>query len=305
MKTKINEITINKPTKTRTLVGPGIETTNVEKFIDHMINKGYGLDRVYKADDPEVQSSNPIYDFSWKIGLPKFRGLMGPMGDPTTKDKIYYQTWEQNGSMWESKNINKNNMKTEFKRMQKLAGLITENTQPDDTWKSAPPAIKIKLLKRLGVDDESIAKKYAEAYKDKSWVEVKKIVSDLTINENAKQNKMKKSELKAKIKEMIMAETNIDEAKKKKDEDTDEIEMEDDNSTPEQTPSFTPNETPNTTPETNDIPAEVKSVQDALNKAQVEAEKLGDKKLLAQIGNTITFFTRAHISEPGKEQPKI
>ena len=32
-----------------------------------------------------------------------------------------------------------------------------------------------------------------------------------------------------------------------------------------------------------------------LTKAQEEAEKLGDEKLMDQIGNTITYFTRAHI----------
>ena len=32
-----------------------------------------------------------------------------------------------------------------------------------------------------------------------------------------------------------------------------------------------------------------------LTKAQEEAEKLGDEKLMDQIGNTITYFTRAHV----------
>lgn len=32
-----------------------------------------------------------------------------------------------------------------------------------------------------------------------------------------------------------------------------------------------------------------------LTKAQSEAESIGDEKLLDQIGNTITYFTRAHI----------
>ena len=107
---------------------------------------------------------------------------------------------------------------------------------------------------------------------------------------------MKKSELKAKIKEMIMAENNLDEAKKKKSEDT----IEDDDFNSEPAPDFTSNNKPSMGSEGDDISPEVKAVQDALNKAQVEAEKLGDKKLLSQIGNTITFFTRAHIAEPGK-----
>ena len=40
---------------------------------------------------------------------------------------------------------------------------------------------------------------------------------------------------------------------------------------------------------------EVEAVQGLLTKAQQEAEKLGDDKLMAQIGNTITYFTRKHV----------
>ena len=39
------------------------------------------------------------------------------------------------------------------------------------------------------------------------------------------------------------------------------------------------------------------AVQSLLMKAQEEAEKLGDEKLTDQIGNTITYFTRAHVSK--------
>ena len=41
--------------------------------------------------------------------------------------------------------------------------------------------------------------------------------------------------------------------------------------------------------------ADEDAVLGLLTKAQEEAEKLGDPKLLDQIGNTITFFTRKHI----------
>ena len=40
---------------------------------------------------------------------------------------------------------------------------------------------------------------------------------------------------------------------------------------------------------------DVEAVQGLLTKAQSEAEKLGDEKLMAQIGNTITYFTRKHV----------
>jgi len=43
----------------------------------------------------------------------------------------------------------------------------------------------------------------------------------------------------------------------------------------------------------------VKAVQDSLTQAQAAAQKLGDPKLTDQIGNTITFFTRAHVVEKG------
>lgn len=39
------------------------------------------------------------------------------------------------------------------------------------------------------------------------------------------------------------------------------------------------------------------AVQSLLMKAQEEASKLGDEKLTDQIGNTITYFTRAHVAQ--------
>jgi len=51
---------------------------------------------------------------------------------------------------------------------------------------------------------------------------------------------------------------------------------------------------------TTEVDPNVKAVQDALTQAQAAAQKLGDKKLTDQIGNTITFFTRTHVVEkPG------
>ena len=50
---------------------------------------------------------------------------------------------------------------------------------------------------------------------------------------------------------------------------------------------------------TTEVDPNVKEVQDALTQAQAAAQKLGDPKLTDQIGNTITFFTRAHIVEKG------
>jgi hypothetical protein len=46
-----------------------------------------------------------------------------------------------------------------------------------------------------------------------------------------------------------------------------------------------------------DEDAEINNVQDLLDQLQDAAEQLGDEKLLKQIGNTITFFTRQHVAD--------
>ena len=131
--------------------------------------------------------------------------------------------------------------------------------------------------------------------------------------EAIEKKKMKKSELKAKIKEMVVAEMdgpavidseydflkeieNMLEADKETDVDVEAA----DDTTGEDTTAG--DETVDTTVDvsTNEVDPNVKAVQDALTQAQAAAQQLGDKKLMDQIGNTITFFTRAHVVEkPG------
>ena len=45
--------------------------------------------------------------------------------------------------------------------------------------------------------------------------------------------------------------------------------------------------------------ADTAAVLGLLTKAQEEAEALGDEKLMDQIGNTITYYTRAHVVKSG------
>ena len=42
-----------------------------------------------------------------------------------------------------------------------------------------------------------------------------------------------------------------------------------------------------------------------LTKAQEEAEALGDEKLMDQIGNTITYYTRAHVVKSGESRADL
>jgi len=45
--------------------------------------------------------------------------------------------------------------------------------------------------------------------------------------------------------------------------------------------------------------ADVSAILGLLTKAQERAEKMGDEKLMDQIGNTITYYTRTHVVKSG------
>ena len=51
--------------------------------------------------------------------------------------------------------------------------------------------------------------------------------------------------------------------------------------------------------------ADTAGVLGLLTKAQSEAEALGDEKLMDQIGNTITYFTRAHVVKSGESRADL
>ena len=158
-------------------------------------------------------------------------------------------------------------------RMQKLAGIIKEN---QDYYKDAEKddAAHIDALEK---DMEDDAKKTSEG-------------------------KMTKSDLKAKIKEMILAELTEDddvdinnpgdlnnmydplaEAKKDK-EEVEDVTVDDTEVVDAPESDMMAGET-----------AEVSGIQSNLQSAYAEAKALGDEKLITQIANTITYFTKAHI----------
>ncbi len=115
-------------------------------------------------------------------------------------------------------------------------------------------------------------------------------------------SKMKTSELKAKIKEMVLAEMNLDIqdttseydflSEKKEDEEEVDTEVEDTEVEMDGIEDIDVDTT-------GEVDPDVKAVQDALTQAQAAAQKIGDEKLTDQIGNTITFFTRAHVVDRG------
>jgi hypothetical protein len=103
--------------------------------------------------------------------------------------------------------------------------------------------------------------------------------------------KMKKSELKEKIREEILAALNeeeaIDEAKKDEEVDAEE-EVNVDVEEPAMDAAPAPSQ---------GLSAEEQEIQNSLKIAYDNAVAVGDQKLADQIGNSITFFTRTHIVE--------
>ncbi len=102
------------------------------------------------------------------------------------------------------------------------------------------------------------------------------------ITESLEENitSISKSDFKNMIREMILAEA-------KKDKKEEEVDVEMDAETEEIPTEETPTED---TPEGNPD-----DILDALKTALGGAKALGDEKLIDQIGNTITFYTRVHI----------
>jgi len=121
-------------------------------------------------------------------------------------------------------------------------------------------------------------------------------------NENKTPNKMKKSELKEMIKAAMMAETSVAEAEKVDVNDEENVDVEDTENVDvdvEKDVKVDDTESEVDVDVTASMPGEsedVEEVQALLMKAQEAAKGLGDEKLTDQIGNTITYFTRSHVS---------
>jgi len=219
-------------------------------------------------------------------------------------------------------------MNNEFKRMQKLAGFITEcacesNMNEEAGTNLSTIASKVfNDIKDKDTDSGDRMKLINMRYKQKynlSDEDVKELhakVGDMLKSENgdieeglgayeyeegkAAGEKMSKSKLRDKIREMVLAEM-----------DGAAVEAEDYNPVGEAKKKDKAEDAPSEEPvdDTEDINIDMEEpsmgggdddtehILDLLNQLQDEAEKIGDEKLLKQIGNTITFFTRQHVSE--------
>jgi hypothetical protein len=210
-------------------------------------------------------------------------------------------------------------MNKEFNRMQKLAGLLTENMGGTDLDSTASDVYDYfsKMSSSTSTDRrEYIKNTYGLSDDDTETVMMKvtdmmvgdddmregvaayeyekgKKAGEMGMEEGLKRTireSQKQKSLREKIREMILAEMDgaaveaedydpVAEAKKDKEEEVEDIDID---VTDEKMVG-------------NDNP-KVAEIQDLLNQLQDAAEELGDEKLLIQIGNTITFFTREHVA---------
>jgi len=196
-------------------------------------------------------------------------------------------------------------MNKEFNRMQKLAGLLTENMEGTNLDSAANDVYDYfsKMSSSTSTDRRNYIKDtYGLSDRDTEilMMRVTDMMSDemgegygMGMEEGLKRTireSEKKKSLRNKIREMILAEMDgaaveaedydpVAEAKKDKEEEVEDIDID---VTDEKMVG-------------NDDP-KVTKIQDLLNQLQDAAEELGDEKLLTQVGNTITFFTREHVA---------
>jgi hypothetical protein len=166
--------------------------------------------------------------------------------------------------------------------------------------------LKKAILENKATFLSSLVEGEKEYYKDAEADDAEHIDAlEKDMKDDKKSSKMKMSELKAKIKEMALAEMNVNEdtfAPESEEDflaEVDAILAEADEVAVDDTEVAVDGEENIDVDTTTEVDPNVKAVQDSLTQAQAAAQKLGDPKLTDQIGNTITFFTRAHVVEKG------
>ena len=167
--------------------------------------------------------------------------------------------------------------------------------------------LKKAILENKATFLSSLVEGEKEYYKDAEADDAEHIDAlEKDMKDDKKSSKMKMSELKAKIKEMALAEMNINEdtfAPTSEEDFLAEVDAilaeADEEVAVDDTEVSVGGEENMDVDTTVEVDPNVKAVQDSLTQAQAAAQKLGDPKLTDQIGNTITFFTRAHVVEKG------
>lgn len=190
-------------------------------------------------------------------------------------------------------------MNTQFNRMQKLAGIITEGLYTTQMDFESPVATEGTKPVYVPGSNPDITDQSAQDALD-------------MMTKEGTSRKMTKEEFKSKIREMILVERSLSEAKKKKDKEEDTAEEDVDiqaEPTGEEDVDMTMDvpQPGDTSIDINgdgvtDIDAgssEAKKAFGDLTDAFQAAKALGDEKLIRQIANTITYFNKNIILKQG------
>jgi hypothetical protein len=137
----------------------------------------------------------------------------------------------------------------------------------------------------------------------KKFLKESKAIENL--NPILKKDNLSEGSMRDKIKEMILAELggeeDLEEAKKKKDEEVEDVEDVEVTDTEEEMPAedAPAEDTPETTGGIEDLAADMKGTEgdlmDHLMKAFQIAKGMGNEKLETQVGNTLKFFVSEYI----------
>ena len=174
--------------------------------------------------------------------------------------------------------------------------------------------IKDGVVYNAAMRNAPVAKVSADG--DVEMISAEESRAAIGMEENMENTKVKVSELKAEIKEMILASMNEGEdghvggntdadfereaamQMSMREEEEDEIEAEIEADAEEPAAEEAPVEEPAAEPSREvGLTPEEQSIQASLKDAYDNAMAMGDEKLAAQIGNSITFFTRTHVVE--------
>jgi hypothetical protein len=163
--------------------------------------------------------------------------------------------------------------------LKKLAAFVKKGgSKAKDALKKFMDSIEIGSMQSAmtseSLEEDAHTDDEQEGYKD-GFNDAKDDVKDAL-------SKMKVSELKAKIREAILAELSLSEAEEEVDV-KDEVEVD-----VEEPPMDIANA---------GLSQDEQEIQDSLKLAYDNAVAIGDQKLADQIGNSITFFTRTHVVE--------
>jgi hypothetical protein len=123
-----------------------IQAFSREEFIMKMQEAGFELVKIVKEEDPEANSKNPIYNWKWLVGTPKFKNMLGAMNDNGTmryESQEVYDSYSYEGGG----NVGGKDSMLHFVTNEMSSGFVAANSMANDYNETG--AIKTKMREIL------------------------------------------------------------------------------------------------------------------------------------------------------------